>query len=353
MLQYPVRFSLDNLRRGFNIPSAPFLVNYSVTLRCNLGCKYCGVSGLVNNYAQEELSALEISRFLEDKMLQRIKVVVITGGEPFLKEDLEEIIWEFKKKVNPAIFHITTNGFLTQRIVDAFVFLKSKGVKLDLKVSIDDLGPKHDALRGKEGSFRNALNTIQKLRSIFDRKDVFIGLNQTIYEDNYRSIPEVRRLSQELGIAYFGFIGLKKRALYSDGADNDHGLLDLSLLAGEFIEEELRKGVFPKIGRDNFSETIEQIMIRHYTNGQIKLLHQKKLKHRCMNLFSHFRLNPNGDILTCSYDIEPLGNIKLEKYSKIMSKPNTKNKLFKVKGCGKCWLGCETTPSRAASLFLA
>lgn len=352
MIQYPIRFFLDNLRRGLKVSSSPFLINYSITLRCNLQCKYCGVSGLDNNYAQEELSAAEIARFLEDKMLKKIDVVVITGGEPFLKEDIEDILLEFKKKVNAKIFHITTNGFLTEKIVNAIRFLKSKGIKIDLKISIDDIGQRHDELRGKLGSFQNALNTIQKLRRIFSRNEVFIGLNQTIYEDNYRSIPEVRRLSKELDIAYFGFIGLKKRALYSGGKESDYGLTDLSIEAGEFIRKEFVRGFLAGIMLNNFSETIEQIIIRRYTNGQLKLMHQKKMKHRCMNLFSHFRLNPNGDILTCSYDIEPLGNVKLEDYSQIMRKSNTKDKLSKVKGCGKCWLGCETTPSMVSSLFL-
>jgi len=353
MLQYPLRFSLDNLRRKFNVPSCPFLINYSITLRCNLGCKYCGVWSLDNNYAQEELGVLEVSRFLEDKMLRKLDVVVITGGEPFLKDDLVDIILEFKKKVKPTIFHITTNGFLTEEIVKALSFLKAKGIKLDLKISIDDLGQKHDALRGKPGSFKNALNTILKIRKMFSRKEVFIGLNQTIYEDNYRSIPEIKKLSRELDVTYLGFVGLKQRALYSGGQENDYGLTELSLLAKEFIKNELLSERLTGIGLGGFSETIEQIMIRHYTKGQVKLMQEKILQHRCMNLFSHFRLNPNGDILTCSYDIWPLGNIKSQSYSQIINQSGTKDKLAKIKKCGKCWLGCETTPSRVASLFLA
>jgi len=353
MIQYPVRFCLDNLRRAINIPSKPFLINYSLTFRCDFKCKHCGVWSLENNYAQEELSASEVSRFLDDKSLKKLAVIVITGGEPFLKEDLVEILLEFKKKTIARIFHITTNGFLTEKIIESVFFLKSRGVNLDLKISIDDIGLRHDELRGKDESFQKAVNTITRLRSAFGKKDLFIGINQTIYEENYKSIPKVKKLACELGVVYFGFIGLKQRALYSNIGESDFGLTDLSNEAKVFISEELTKDYSKKILLNNFSETMERVVIKHYIKGQLKLLNDEMFKHRCMNLFSHFRLNPNGDILTCSYDIDSLGNIKQECYSSILKKRKTITRLNKIKNCGKCWLGCEVTPSRVASLFLA
>jgi len=63
-------------------------------------------------------------------------------------------------------------------------------------------------------------------------------------------------------------------------------------------------------------------------------------------------MNPNGDIVTCSYDLDVLGNIKMECYSDILNKQETKNKLEKIKGCGKCWLGCEVSPNWVSSLFM-
>ncbi|MDD5560777.1 MAG: radical SAM protein [Candidatus Omnitrophica bacterium] len=355
MIQYPARFLLDNLRRVLNIPSAPFLVNYSLTFRCNLDCKYCGVSRLKDNYAKEELTSLEISGFLEDKKLSKLEAIIISGGEPFLKDDFEQILLEFKKKTNARLFHITTNGFLTDRIRDTLRFLKSKGLRFDIKVSIDDIDEKHDKLRGRGGSFRKAVDTLQKLRSVFKKEDIFIGVNQTIYEDNYQSIPEVKKIAHDFNAAYFGFVGLKQRALYSNNGRNDYSLVDLSQEAKEFVSEQLIKEDYPgKVKWNNSSAWIEKITINHYLRGQLNLLYNKnKMYHRCMNLFSHFRLNPNGDIVTCSYDTEALGNIRVESYSEILKKQKTKEKISKVKNCGACWLGCEITPSWVSSLCLA
>jgi len=353
MITYPFRFCVNNIKRMFNIPSEPFLLNYSVTFRCNLDCKYCGVSRLKNNYSQEELSRREISIFLDDKKLRYLDVVVVTGGEPFLKDDLAEIILEFKKKSPVKIFHITTNGFLTERIVDSMRFFRSKGLKIDLKISIDDIGDRHDALRGKAGSFQKAVLTLSSLRKIMKKNDIFIGINQTIYEENSKSIPEVKKLAHEFDVSYLGFIGLKMRPLYSSSGECDYALTDLSEESRDIARDELSNNYPGKIKLNNFSDCLEKIIIQHYTKGQLDLLYNKHKRHRCMNLFSHFRLNPNGDILTCSYDTEVLGNIKKESYSRILKKEFTKEKLNKVKGCGRCWLGCEVTPSWVSSLCLA
>ena len=355
MLNYPLRFISDNLRRSLNIASAPFLVNYSLTLRCNLNCKYCGVSQLENNYAQEELTASEISTFLDDRELKKLDVIVITGGEPFLKEDFTQILLEFKKKTSARIFHITTNGFLPERIIESVRFLKSKGLLINIKVSIDDIDEKHDRLRGKVGSFRNAITSLEKLRGIFNKKEIFIGINQTIYQDNYQSILEVKKIAKNLNVAYLGFVGLKQRALYANSQESNYSLVDLSQAARQFVRAELVRG-YPGITKiKSFSELIENAVIQHYSKVQCNLLYNdqaERKRRRCMNLFSHFRLNPNGDILTCSYDIEPLGNIREENYSRILKKQRVKTKLSQVKSCGKCWLGCEVTPSWVSSLCL-
>lgn len=353
LISYPFRFMENRINRHLNLASQPYLLNYSITFRCNLDCKYCGVSKLKNNGSNEELSAKDIALFLKNGMLKRLKVIVITGGEPFLKSDLNEICLEFYKKVFPYVFHITTNGFLTDKIVESLRFLKSKGLSFDLKISIDGISDKHDFLRNKKGSFDRAVNTIQRLRGLFNEKELFIGINHTIFEENYISIPEVRKLAKALGVAYRGFIGLKKRPLHTGDKQIDYGLVDLSAQAKDFIKENINhiynwRSYFNKPFR-----FIDDIVMRNYIRGQMRLLKKNRIgRHTCMCLFTHFRMNPNGDIITCSYDLDVLGNIKKECYSDILNKEEIKNKLKKIKGCGNCWLGCEVSPNWVSSLFM-
>lgn len=354
LIPYFFRFLQSNIKRLYNQHSPPFLLNYAITFKCNLDCKYCGVARLSNNYATAELTAKDISFFLKDRMLKDLKVVVISGGEPFLKEDFNEILMEFQRRVSPQVFHITTNGFLTDSIVECVKYLKGNGLNLELKVSIDDISAKHDLLRNKVGSFDKAVTTVQKLRSLFKAKELMIGINQTIFEENYQSIPEIKRLAGSLDAVYRGFVGLNKRSLYTGVREENYGLVDLSTKAKEFINCEFKDFYTWRSYFASNSRFSEEVIMNHYIKGQVRMIENKPLKpHRCMCLFTHFRLNPNGDIITCSYDLDILGNIKEENYSSIMNKEETKNKLKKVKRCGQCWLGCEVSPNWVSSLFIS
>ena len=95
LLIYPFRFFASNVKRYFNLPSMPFLVNYSITFRCNLHCPFCGCSSQnISHKPEEELNARDIKQFLCDKELRRLDVIVICGGEPYLKTDINDIAYK-------------------------------------------------------------------------------------------------------------------------------------------------------------------------------------------------------------------------------------------------------------------
>ncbi len=192
------------------------------------------------------------------------------------------------------------------------------------------------------------------MRAAFSSKELGIGINQTIFEENYSSIPEVKKLARRLGANYRGFVGLKKRPLYTGDRRIDYGLLDLSPGAKEYIKENIADA--RTFGSYFISriKCIDDIVIDHYVKGQLRVLSDETFpRYKCMCLFTYFRMNPNGDVITCSYDLDPLGNIKEENYSSILNREKAKEKLKKIKQCGECWLGCEVSPSWVSSLFMS
>jgi len=230
--------------------------------------------------------------------------------------------------------------------------LNKKGLSVDLKVSIDAIGEHHDALRQYQGSYTRAVTTIENLRRRFSRKELYIGINQTISNSNYQFIDGVCALAKAFDTDYRGFIALKQRTSHEEGKRCDYGLVSLNEEAKRIIYERLSAIYFKKRYQLNPSELFEKMVIHHYLRGQLRMLEGKRPYHRCMNLFTHFRLEPNGDVVTCSYDQDVLGNSKDECYSDIIKKKSFKNKLKKVKACGLCWLGCEVTPNWFSSLCL-
>ena len=91
--------------------SLPRMLTYTVTFRCNARCIMCDswkMSG------EGDLSLEEIQRLLQQ--LPTMDVVRLTGGEPFVRTDLPEIVALVQKHIQPLWLHITSNGFLTDRI---------------------------------------------------------------------------------------------------------------------------------------------------------------------------------------------------------------------------------------------
>jgi len=170
------------------------------------------------------------------------------------------------------------------------------------------------------------------LRSVFDSKKLGIGINQTIYEDNYSSIPEVKKLAKNLSVNYRGFVGLKKRPLYTQDTSKDYGLAELSPEAKEFIRKNISEtSAFGGYG-NNRLKCIDDLVLRHYVNGQLKMFSDDSSpRHKCMCLFTHFRMNPNGDIITCSYDSTRLATLRKKVTRLFLTKKQRAKNLKKSK----------------------
>jgi len=155
---------IDKIRVGAKIIRGMFLgvndffsVEFMVTDRCNLTCKYCGNSYAVGDKEHGyEMSMEEIENaFLKLDMLG-IQRLNISGGEPLLRKDIADIIKA--ALAHKFIVTLTTNGIL----VPDYLHILSK-LSL-LIISIDGQKDTQDYTRG-EGSFRLALNALELSRS--------------------------------------------------------------------------------------------------------------------------------------------------------------------------------------------
>ena len=147
----------------------------SVTNLCNSRCKTCS---LWKNKKSEELSLEELKKFSNTKEFQRIKFLILTGGETFLRKDLFEIVNMFKKK-NPNI-HITilTNALLPKNILE-----QVKKMPRDVLITMSFNGKEetHDKTRGVKGNFKLLLKTIENLKSINQEMNLIF----TVTKENF------------------------------------------------------------------------------------------------------------------------------------------------------------------------
>jgi radical SAM protein with 4Fe4S-binding SPASM domain len=145
-------------------PDPAYLILY-VTSKCNSKCKYCFYWKELNK-EKNELKLEEIEKLT--KGFKNLVYVSLTGGEPFLRENLDKIGYFFYKNSRTRFLVIVTNGTLSEKIrenVKSILEMCPK-INLSIRISLDALGDIHDKIRGIKGNFKQVLKTLEYLKEI-------------------------------------------------------------------------------------------------------------------------------------------------------------------------------------------
>ncbi len=148
---------IANNNFGNNLEFTIFITNH-----CNARCRHCFYASEINGNSPE--LNLESFRVFALNLPKNCHKITFTGGEPFLREDLSEIMDIFIKR-GLRKFSIMTNGILTERILRlADRVNKLDGIELEIAVSLDGLKDTHDKIRQYPGAFDSAIETLRGLR---------------------------------------------------------------------------------------------------------------------------------------------------------------------------------------------
>ena len=172
----------------FKKGSSPIYLVLFVTERCNARCKHCLLAdGVHKPQKSTELSIDEIE--ILTRKMDPLLFLMPTGGEPFIRKDLGQIVELFYRNNGVKNVGIPTNGFFTERIVETVKYILDKCPNLDLgvDVSIDGIREKHDEIRGLPGLFDKAVMTykeLRKLEKIYPKFNANIETTVSSYNDN-------------------------------------------------------------------------------------------------------------------------------------------------------------------------
>ncbi len=161
-------------------------VRVSLTDRCNFDCVYCHNEGLGDTRGpmepqDDEMSADDVVRFLEVAREFDVEKVKFTGGEPMLRQDLEEIIGRTPDEMEVSL---TTNGtFLPGRAPD----LVDAGLER-VNVSQDSMDPEDFAEVTKSGAFDRVLEGVD---AALDAGLDPVKLNMVVFEKTAGYVPEM------------------------------------------------------------------------------------------------------------------------------------------------------------------
>jgi SynChlorMet cassette radical SAM/SPASM protein ScmE len=175
--------------------NTPRSLDIEITNKCNLRCNYCShfTSG---GDVDHDLSKEEWIQFFEELNRCAVLDVTISGGEPFYRKDLKEIIDGIVR--NRMRFGILSNGTLIDDEMSEF--LASTKRCNSVQVSIDGSIPTtHDSFRGK-GNFVKSVNGVKSLQ----KYNINVTVRVTIHRHNINDLESVAKfLLEDMGLPNF------------------------------------------------------------------------------------------------------------------------------------------------------
>lgn len=290
-----------------------------VTYRCNARCNMC------NRYKAPSRPEDEIS--LETiRKLPEMYFTNITGGEPFIREDLKDIVRELYKKSERIV--ISTNGFFTDRIVELCREFPNVGIR----ISIEGLENTNNEIRGLEDGFNRGYTTLKTLREM-GMKDV--GFGMTVQDRNASDLVALYDLSDEMGME-FATASLHNSFYFVESNNIIHDRLMVAQNFEDLVNRLLK------------SNSPKKWFRAYFNHGLINYIFSQKRLLPCDMSFDTFFIDPFGDVMPCNgtREKEVMGNLKEQSWEELWDSPEAEAVRKKVRGCDRnCWMIGSVSPA--------
>ena len=322
----------------------PRFLTYIVTFSCNARCIMCDSW---KKPSPDDLELGEIERIFDQ--LPPMDGIRLSGGEPFVRRDLLEIAHLAQDKLRPLVLHVTTNGFLTDRIV-RFCEERRKDVPLQLLVSVDGVGDKHNEVRGHDQAWRYVMRTLEAIAPRQRELRLDLAVNQTIVDAE--GVEHYRRLRDELeplGVRNNVVMAYDASATYHLEHEVDVAPSEIGQFTtfGHFSEKELGQ-LFDEIEKDlPRYPLLERWAKRYYLRGiRHRLLDDVGHPNpKCVALAAHLRLLPDGQVPTCQFNTRTVGSLRHQRFDELWHSQEKTRQRDWVERCIGCWAECEVLPS--------
>jgi radical SAM protein with 4Fe4S-binding SPASM domain len=261
--------------------------------------------------------------------LPRLSFCNITGGEPFLREDIEEIIYILKRKAKRVV--ISTNGYLTEKIID----IAKGNKKVGIRISLEGLPATNDELRGVKNGFDHGLRTLLELQRV-GLKDIGFGI--TVSDRNARDMLELYQLAKLMNMEFA--TAVVHNSYYFHKYDN------------EILQKDEVIDCFKKLVHELLKTKKVKSWFRAYFNyGLINYIKGNPRLLPCGAGTDMFFLDPRGEIRPCngmdSASLEnSMGNLTEMSFEKIWKGTKAAKIRERVGSCPKnCWMIGTASPA--------
>ena len=326
-LKYVTRLKLSKIFNRSFLP--PIEVLFTLTNRCNLRCIMCNFHNFPMDIA-DELSTKNVTSMIAQIADLRIKNVVLSGGEPLLREDLFEIIhYAFSLGIDTTL--LTNGTIMNEAIINK---INSSGLN-SICLSIDGLEEKHDYIRG-EGAFKKSMYFI---KMVSERcPSVSLNITTTIMDCNLEDIPRLLQLWEKMKIK----IKVSFQPVIPDNTDwnikekgnslwvPEHRLALLDKIIDETVAFKKKNDI---IANDYYFLEL----IKHYFKED---LHKMKRKAHCYEGFKRFTITAGGRIWICGTEMK--SSIIEKGLKRCWNSPEVRKKRQQMLKCKKlCLQACS------------
>ncbi len=314
----------------------PHACHLVLTWRCNVRCHACTAW---QREDQDELSAAQWGEvFAQVRSLDIIKII---GGEPFLRGDLGEVTRAARREINPFIVQLVTNGTLTE---DTLRFAERHGWPgLHLRVSLDGLEKTHDASRGVPGTFARAMATLEGLSRIRRRRRFSLAVNFTLTDRSLVEMDELIARCRALEVDVIPGFPVKPFLRHANLEHERAGTIGVH--EGQAHLKRLQQADHG--ARRGFNR-LEHWVLRTYNRAVYRkhIAGGTALSFPCAELRQLAYFMPNGDLVTCGINHEPVGNVYREGFARVWYGDRANAHRDRVDACPGCMQGAVEIMSR-------
>ncbi len=264
-----------------------------------------------------ELAIGEIEKIFHS--MGHIYVFNISGGEPFLRPDITEIVKLACRYLSPGIIHIPTNAvdvesaYKKTREIVKYLDENYPSVRLTVKPSLDHVGDKHDEIRGVKGNFNKVMELFDRLKGIKEEfPNLHVELGTVISRWNVSDIEEIARFVGTLGPdSYRNEIAEERSEMFNAGNSITPAAEAYKRAIGHFIPR-IRAGM----KNDSLFQRITGAFRLVYYDLAVRILDEKRQVIPCYAGISNAHMSPYGDVWACctlGYE-KSMGNLREHDY---------------------------------------
>jgi len=307
---------------GFN--KLPILSEIALTYRCNLSCRFC-YAGCTCTKAQhtasDEKSAGDIKRLLEIiRNDAQVPSVSFTGGEPTLRNDLEELISFARRDLGMRVNLITNGTLISESRAEALKEAGLNSAQVSIEAPVEDV---HEGLTQVKGSFAKTVAAVERLKQC----DITVHTNTTINRVNFDYMSRMPAFVKRLGLERFSM----NMVIPSGSSKSEH--TEVNLRYSEI------PGLIAQIQREAKAHGVEFMW---YSPTPICIFNpvQHRLGNKgCSACDGLLSVSPTGDVLPCSSWPEPVGNLLEKGFHEVWESgvgKGLRSKNFASDLCRKC-----------------